>query len=54
MSDLHDYFIEQTNTRLERIEDKVDRLLAFKWQIIGGSLFASALVTLGVQVFLSR
>lgn len=51
---LQDYFIEQTNLRLERIEQKLDVLLEFKWQIIGGSLVASAFVALVVQVLLSR
>jgi hypothetical protein len=51
---LQDYFIEQTNLRLERIEQKLDVLLEFKWTLIGGSVMASALVALAVQVLLSR
>jgi hypothetical protein len=43
--DLVDYFIEQTNERFRMIEEKIDRLLAFKWQIIGGSLVASLVLT---------
>jgi hypothetical protein len=51
---LVEYFIEQTNDRLERMEDKMDKLLAFKWQIIGGSVAISALVGLVGQVFMSK
>jgi len=51
MKDLNDYFMGQTNKRLDSIESKIDRLLAFKWQIIGGSLVASTVVALTVQVY---
>ncbi len=36
--DYYDYFVDQTNKRLDKIDAKLDKLLAFKWQIIGGSL----------------
>lgn len=39
--------------RMDRLEEKVDRLLAFKWQIIGGSLVASVVLTVALQVVLS-
>ena len=54
MSDLHEYFIEETNKRLERIEDKLDTLLEFKWQIIGGSLVVSGLVAVAIQYIMQR
>lgn len=54
MRDLNDYFMGQTNKRLESIEGKLDKLLAFKWQIIGGSLVASTLVALAVQVYFAK
>ncbi len=44
--DLLRYHIEQTNARFDRIEEKIDRLLEFKWQIIGGSVILSAIVGL--------
>jgi len=46
----NDYFIEQTNGRLERIEGKLDTVLEFRWQIIGGAVVASAFVGLVVSV----
>lgn len=36
--------------RLERIENKVDGLIEFKWQIIGGTVLISVLLTIGFQV----
>ena len=36
--------------RIIRIEEKVDKLLEFKWQIIGGSLVASVFITIMMQV----
>lgn len=49
--DLIDYFIERTDERFDKLEDKVDTLLAFKWQIIGGSVIFSAFLTLVFQTF---
>jgi hypothetical protein len=39
--DLLPYYVESTNKRLDEIEKKIDTLLKFKWQIIGGSLAIS-------------
>lgn len=44
------YFIEQTNNRLVRIEDKLDTVLAFRWQVIAGSTVVSALLAIAIQV----
>ncbi len=41
MSDLITYL----DKRLDRIEDKVDHLIKFKWQIIGGSAAVSFIVS---------
>lgn len=49
-SELVRYFIEETNKKFERLEEKVDILLEFKWQILGGSMVLSALVTIAIQV----
>lgn len=34
----------------KELNDKLDSLLVFKWQVVGGSLVVTALVTLGFQV----
>jgi len=47
--DLVDYFIKHTNERLSAIDKKMDTLIAFKWQIIGGAGAASIVVTLLIQ-----
>lgn len=39
--DLLPYYVEHTNKRLDSIESKVDSLLRFKWQILGGSFALS-------------
>jgi hypothetical protein len=44
-------------TRIENIDQKVDKLLEFKWQIIGGSVLMSALLAVLIQIasiFLNR
>jgi hypothetical protein len=43
---LIDYLID----RIEKIDEKVDRLLQFKWQIIGGSVVLSAIITFAIQL----
>lgn len=45
------YFISRTDERLEKIEGKIDQLLSFKWQIIGGATFISVLITMSLQFF---
>lgn len=47
--DKMEYFITQTNDRLKHIDRKLDSLLKFKWQIIGGSVSLSLVITLVVQ-----
>lgn len=49
-TDLVRYFMEQTNKRFDDIECKLDLLLQFKWQIIGGSLVASTLLTVAFNI----
>jgi tetrahydromethanopterin S-methyltransferase subunit G len=44
--------IDKVDERVSRIEDKVDQLLAFKWQIIGGSVIMSLIVTFFIQLLL--
>jgi len=49
MNDLAPYL----DKRLDRLEEKVDKLLAFKWQIIGGSAVISAIVGLVVHILIT-
>lgn len=45
-ADLLKYLVE----RVEKIDNKVDQLLAFKYQIIGGSVVLSVLITSLINV----
>lgn len=47
---LIDYFIEHTNQRLENIDHKIDKLIQFKWQIIGGAGILSVVMTVCIQL----
>lgn len=49
--ELVDYFIEQTDKRFDAIESKLDELIAFRWQLIGGSAVISAIVSILIIVF---
>lgn len=42
-----DYFISQTNDRFDRIDDKLDSLLAFKWQFAGALTLITILIDVG-------
>lgn len=55
---LVDFFIEQTRDSLNEIKSdqkdmqiKIDQLLEFKWQIVGGSVVLSFLVSLAFNLF---
>ena len=48
--ELIDYFISETNTKFDKLETKVDKLLQFKWQIVGGSVIASILLSVIINV----
>lgn len=51
MDPLLELVIKEMKSDIRDINTKVDKLLQFKWQIIGGSLVASALLTIIVQIF---
>ncbi len=38
------YFVDRTDKRFDDLEKKIDNLVKFKWQIIGGSGLASVLL----------
>ena len=42
-------FKDATNERLDKIEDKIDALHAFKWKIAGGAAVLSIAITASVQ-----
>lgn len=41
-----------SDERFDKIEEKLDKLLRFKWQIIGGSLVASTVLSIAFQIVL--
>jgi hypothetical protein len=45
-NELLKYVIERMDERFNKLESKVDELLAFKYQIIGGSVLVSIIATL--------
>lgn len=49
--DLLLHIVEKMESDISRIDAKVDKLLEFKWQIIGGSVVASLVIT-GVAQFI--
>lgn len=59
--DLVDYFIAETNKKFERVElefEKVDRkleqLMAFKWKVIGASAAVTAAVNVAAYFLTNR
>ena len=55
--DLNQYFRDQTNERFNNIDNRFDaidknlsEILKFKWEIVGGSVVLSLIVTIIIQV----
>lgn len=43
-------YVETLDDRLARLESNVEKLLEFKWQLVGGGIVVSAFVTVLFQV----
>lgn len=50
--DLLNYFIEQTNKRFDKVEEKLDQLITFRLMLLGGAVTLSAVVSFLVTIFL--
>lgn len=48
VNDINEYFRSETNRRLEAIEKKIDRLLAFKWEVVGGAGVVGVVLSLAI------
>ena len=51
--DILDRKIDKVETKLESLEEKIDALLSFKWQIVGGTLVVSFIVGVTMQIVLT-
>lgn len=40
-----DYFITQTNKKLDAIDGKLDQLMEFRWKLLGASMTVSVMST---------
>lgn len=56
-----EYFVNETNKTFDKMQnemktmnEKMDKLIGFRWMLIGGSLAVSAIVSVGVEVFFRR
>lgn len=43
--------VEHMETKIDKIDDKLDSLLKFKWQVIGGALTIQVIVAGAFQIF---
>jgi len=50
--ELMDYFIAKTDERFKLIETKLDTIIKFKYQVIGGSVLVSIILTASFQLLL--
>lgn len=50
MDDKLEYFIDQTNKRLEKMDEKLDRLITFRFLLIGASMALSGLFSVGTTL----
>lgn len=49
-NDLLDYFIEHTDERFNKLEQKLDELIEFRYQIIGGSAVVAGIISLVMTI----
>lgn len=47
-------YLESIDKRLGTIEGKVDTMIEFKWQIIGGSVVLSLILGIAVQILVAK
>lgn len=47
---MSDELVKYLIKRIDHLEVKVDKVLQFKWQIIGGGMGISVVITLGFQI----
>lgn len=47
-------YLESIDGRLDKIESKVDTMIEFKWQIIGGSVVLSLIIGIVVQIVIAK
>ena len=50
-NDLLKYHIRHTDKRFDVLEEKVDRLISFRWILVGVSLGVSGVVSMAFQIF---
>ena len=56
MNEKLDYFIQRTEQDINdlkcshtKLHEKIDTILEFKWQIIGGAMVVAAMVSIGIS-----
>lgn len=54
MEEKFEYFMEQTNERLSKIDRKLDQLISFRLFLVGAAMAVSAIVSLAVEIFVKR
>ena len=48
--DLLDYYIKHADKRFDEIEKKVDKLISFRWMLIGASVSVSGIISIAIQL----
>jgi len=49
--DLLKYYISHSDKRFDAIEEKMDKLISFRWLLIGASMGVSGIISVAVQAF---
>lgn len=54
MKDLINYFIVRTDLRFDRVEKQLEEVSRFRWQIIGGSVALSSLLSVAIAIYFGK
>jgi|WetSurMetagenome_2_1015567.scaffolds.fasta_scaffold251929_4 hypothetical protein len=47
-------YIETLDTRLQSLESKMDSVLRFKWQIMGGTALVSIIIGIAIELLIFK
>lgn len=51
---MDDQLFQMIMDRFGKLDNKVDDLLKFKWQIMGGTAVVSTIVGIGIQILIAK
>ena len=45
--------IDQVNTKVDKLDEKMDELIKFKWQVVSGTIVVSCILGVAFQILIA-